>query len=84
MSRARLREAMHQAIGEPRITLRAAPDVIAALEAALADIAHEEGYDGRVHDRRRSRASAAPIAASNGAAAARTQRSRHRSGARTR
>ena len=31
---AALREAMHQAIGEPRITLRAAPDVIAALEAA--------------------------------------------------
>ena len=29
-----LREAMHQAIGEPRITLRAAPEVIAALEAA--------------------------------------------------
>ena len=31
---AALREAMHQAIGEPRITLRAAPEVIAALEAA--------------------------------------------------
>ena len=43
-----LREAMHQAIGEPRITLRAAPGVIAALEAKVADIAHEEGYDGRV------------------------------------
>ena len=43
-----LREAMHQAIGEPRITLRAAPDVIAALEGKVADIAHEEGYDGRV------------------------------------
>ena len=43
-----LREAMHQAIGEPRITLRAAPDVIAALEGKIADIAHEEGYDGRV------------------------------------
>jgi flagellar assembly protein FliH len=43
-----LREAMHQAIGEPRITLRAAPGVIAALEAKIADIAHEEGYDGRV------------------------------------
>ena len=28
-----LREAMHQAIGEPRITLRAAPDVVAALES---------------------------------------------------
>jgi flagellar assembly protein FliH len=43
-----LREAMHQAIGEPRITLRAAPDVIAALEGKIAGIAHEEGYDGRV------------------------------------
>jgi flagellar assembly protein FliH len=43
-----LREAMHQAIGEPRITLRAAPDVIAALESRVAGIAHEEGYDGRV------------------------------------
>lgn len=43
-----LREAMHQAIGEPRVTLRAAPGVIAALEAKIADIAHEEGYDGRI------------------------------------
>jgi flagellar assembly protein FliH len=43
-----LREAMHQAIGEPRVTLRAAPEVIAALEGKVADIAHEEGYDGRV------------------------------------
>jgi flagellar assembly protein FliH len=43
-----LREAMHQAIGEPRITLRAAPDVTAALEGKVEAIAHEEGYDGRV------------------------------------
>jgi flagellar assembly protein FliH len=43
-----LRQAMHQAIAEPRITLRAAPAVIQALEPRLADIAHEEGYDGRV------------------------------------
>ena len=43
-----LRQAMHQAIAEPRITLRAAPAVIAALEPRLTDIAHEEGYDGRV------------------------------------
>jgi len=43
-----LREAMHQAIGEPRITLRAAPEVIAALEGKVEAIAHEEGYDGRV------------------------------------
>jgi flagellar assembly protein FliH len=43
-----LRQAMLQAIGEPRITLRAAPNVAAILEPRLADIAHEEGYDGRV------------------------------------
>ncbi len=43
-----LRQAMHQAIGEPRITLRAAPAVVDALEARLTDIAHEEGYEGRV------------------------------------
>jgi flagellar assembly protein FliH len=39
---------MHQAVGEPRIILRAAPDVVAALEGRVADIAHEEGYEGRV------------------------------------
>src|SRR6185312_726219 len=43
-----LREAMHQAVGEPRVILRAAPDVVAALESRVSDIAHEEGYDGRV------------------------------------
>jgi len=43
-----LRQAMHQAIGEPRITLRATPDVAALLEPRLTDIAHEEGYEGRV------------------------------------
>ncbi len=43
-----LRQAMHQAIGEPRITLRAAPAVAEVLEPRLANIAHEEGYEGRV------------------------------------
>jgi flagellar assembly protein FliH len=43
-----LRQAMHQAIAEPRITLRAAPAVMAVLESRLNDIAHEEGYEGRV------------------------------------
>lgn len=43
-----LREAMHQALGEPRITLRASPDVIATLESKTQSLAHEEGYDGRV------------------------------------
>jgi flagellar assembly protein FliH len=46
---AALREAMHQAIGEPRLTLRAGPEIAALIEPRLADIAHEEGYDGRVH-----------------------------------
>jgi flagellar assembly protein FliH len=45
---AMLREAMHQAIGEPRIVLRAAPAVAEAISGQLTDIAHEEGYDGRV------------------------------------
>jgi flagellar assembly protein FliH len=43
-----LRQAMHQVIAEPRITLRAAPAVTEVLEPRLADIAHEEGYEGRV------------------------------------
>jgi flagellar assembly protein FliH len=46
---AALREAMHQAIGEPRLTLRAGPEIIALIEPRLSDIAHEEGYDGRIH-----------------------------------
>jgi flagellar assembly protein FliH len=45
---AALRQAMHQAIAEPRITLRAAPAVTEMLESRLADIAHQEGYEGRV------------------------------------
>jgi len=43
-----LREAMHQAIGEPRILLRTAPGIADAINARLSEIAHEEGYDGRV------------------------------------
>ena len=43
-----LRQAMHQAIGEPRVTLRAAPAVTEVLEPRLADIALQEGYEGRV------------------------------------
>jgi flagellar assembly protein FliH len=43
-----LRQAMHQAIAEPRLTLRAAPNVAEALEARIEAIAHEEGYEGRV------------------------------------
>jgi flagellar assembly protein FliH len=43
-----LREAIHQAIGEPRIVLRASQAVIDALSAKLAEIAHNEGFDGRI------------------------------------
>jgi len=43
-----LRQAMHQAIAEPRITLRAAPAVTVVLEPRLNDIAQQEGYEGRV------------------------------------
>jgi flagellar assembly protein FliH len=43
-----LRQAMHLAVAEPRLTLRAAPAVVAALEPMLAGIAEAEGYDGRV------------------------------------
>jgi flagellar assembly protein FliH len=43
-----LRAAMHQAIGEPRILLRAAPAVAEALNSRITEIAHEEGFDGRV------------------------------------
>jgi flagellar assembly protein FliH len=45
---AAVRQAMHQAISEPRITLRAAPAVVEVLEPRLAGIAQEEGYEGRV------------------------------------
>jgi flagellar assembly protein FliH len=43
-----LREAIHQAITEPRIVLRAAPNVIALLKDKLAEVAHELGYEGRI------------------------------------
>jgi len=43
-----LREAMHQALGEPRILLRTAQGVADAMSARLAEIAHDEGFDGRV------------------------------------
>ena len=43
-----LRDAMHQALGEPRIVLRTAPGVADAIAARLSEIAHDEGFDGRV------------------------------------
>lgn len=45
---AALREAMHQAIGEPRIVLRATPRLAEELSQRVSEIAHEEGFDGRV------------------------------------
>ena len=45
---AALRDAMHQAIGEPRIVLRAAPRIAEALRTRIVEIAQEEAYDGRV------------------------------------
>jgi flagellar assembly protein FliH len=43
-----LRDAMHQAVGEPRIVLRTAQGVADAIAVRLNDIAHDEGFDGRV------------------------------------
>lgn len=45
---AALRDAMHQALGEPRIVLKAPPAVAEALAPRLSEIAHEEAFDGRV------------------------------------
>jgi flagellar assembly protein FliH len=45
---ATLREAIHQAIAEPRIVLRAAPNVVAALKDKLDELAQETGYEGRI------------------------------------
>jgi flagellar assembly protein FliH len=43
-----LRQSLHQAIGEPRVVLRASPQVAEALQPRIGEIAHEEGYEGRV------------------------------------
>jgi flagellar assembly protein FliH len=43
-----LRSAMHQAIGEPRLLLRANPAVVEALTPKIEEITHEEGFEGRV------------------------------------
>lgn len=43
-----LRAAMHQAIGEPRLLLRANPAVVEALASRIEEITHEEGFEGRV------------------------------------
>ncbi len=43
-----LRHALHQALGEPRIVLHASPKVAELIRPRLAEIAHEEGFEGRV------------------------------------
>jgi len=43
-----LRHALHQALGEPRIVLHTSPKVAEVLKPRLAEIAHEEGFEGRV------------------------------------
>ncbi|HWD28075.1 MAG TPA: FliH/SctL family protein [Rhizomicrobium sp.] len=43
-----LRHALHQALGEPRVVLHTSPKVAEMLRPKLAEIAHEEGFEGRV------------------------------------
>jgi flagellar assembly protein FliH len=45
---AALNEAIHQAITEPRIVLRASPGVIAALKDKLEELALDSGFEGRI------------------------------------
>ena len=44
-----LRAALHQAIGEPRIVVKTAPHLAQAIEQRAAEIAVQEGYEGRMH-----------------------------------
>ncbi|HUO91816.1 MAG TPA: FliH/SctL family protein [Rhizomicrobium sp.] len=43
-----LRAALHQAIDEPRVVLRASPEVAEKIAPRASEIAHEEGFEGRV------------------------------------
>ena len=45
---AALRAALHQAIGEPRVVLRASPQVAEKITERANEIAHQEGFEGRV------------------------------------
>ncbi len=45
---AALREAIHQAITEPRIVLRASPSVVSAIKDKLDELARDSGYEGRI------------------------------------
>jgi flagellar assembly protein FliH len=43
-----LKAALHDAIGEPRIVVRTAPTLAAAIEAKAAALAAEQGFEGRI------------------------------------
>jgi len=43
-----LRAALHQAIGEPRVVLRTSPQVAEKITERANEIAHQEGFEGRV------------------------------------
>ena len=43
-----LRQAMHQALGEPKLVLRAAPPIVEALSERIEQIAREEHFEGSV------------------------------------
>jgi flagellar assembly protein FliH len=43
-----LRHALHQAVGEPRVVLHTSTKVAELLGPKLAEIAHEEGFEGRL------------------------------------
>ncbi len=45
---AALRLSLHQALGEPRVVVRASAAVVDVLQPRLADIALEEGFEGRL------------------------------------
>lgn len=43
-----LKAALHDAVGEPRIVIRTAPELSAAMEANVAALASEQGFEGRI------------------------------------
>lgn len=44
-----LRAALHQAVGQPRMVVTTTPALAAAIEAKVAALAAEQGFEGRVH-----------------------------------
>jgi flagellar assembly protein FliH len=43
-----LKAALHDAVGEPRIVVKTAPELSAAMEASVAALAAEQGFEGRI------------------------------------